>query len=203
MVNVKSIFDKEKYDLPIKEIMSKQVITVLPSTSADVCAKLMIENKIGSLVVVDDSEKILGIITKENLIKYVIAQNAPAEKVKAFEMMTTPVITALQSLKLVEAVQKMFKEGIRHLAITDAENRLIGMCTDTDVFKVIPQIMFLEQEYLKFVNREETTTKKVEEVSGYCDSCEEFSEELIQNDDLYICPNCLPEGYKETEIEDE
>jgi len=60
---MKSIFDRQKFEMAIKEIMTTNVITVTPDTTALVCAKLMIENKIGSVVVVDHSGKTKGIIT--------------------------------------------------------------------------------------------------------------------------------------------
>ncbi|MHA1516931.1 MAG: CBS domain-containing protein, partial [Candidatus Heimdallarchaeaceae archaeon] len=44
MEKMKSIFDEKKFDMAVKEIMTKNVITVTPNTSTEVCAKLLIEN---------------------------------------------------------------------------------------------------------------------------------------------------------------
>lgn len=192
---MKSIFDKEKFNMAIGEIMTKHVISVRPHTSAEVCARLMIENKIGSVVVVDDKEKIVGIITKENLIKHVLAQNASAEIVKAFEVMSSPVITASPSMSVTQAMHKMFKEGIRHLIVTNSEGKLVGICTDTDIFKVVPTLIFLEQEYLKIVEQDQGQT--LESIAGYCDDCKEYSDSLTLVDGKYLCPDCLPEEYRE------
>ena len=46
---MKSIFDEKKFDMAVKEIMTKNVITIESTTTADVCTKLMIENKIGDI----------------------------------------------------------------------------------------------------------------------------------------------------------
>ncbi|MHA1686659.1 MAG: CBS domain-containing protein [Candidatus Heimdallarchaeaceae archaeon] len=192
---MKSIFDKEKFNMAIGEIMTKHVISVRPHTSAEVCARLMIENKIGSVVVVDDKEKIVGIITKENLIKHVLAQNASAEIVKAFEVMSSPVITASPSISITQAMHKMFKEGIRHLIVTNSEGKLVGICTDTDIFKVVPTLIFLEQEYLKIVEQDQN--QPLESIAGYCDDCKEYSDSLTLVDGKYLCPDCLPEEYQE------
>ncbi|MCG3225017.1 MAG: CBS domain-containing protein, partial [Candidatus Heimdallarchaeota archaeon] len=51
--------------------MTTKVISITLETSAKVCAKLMVENHIGSIIVLDKYNKALGIITKENLIKNV------------------------------------------------------------------------------------------------------------------------------------
>lgn len=200
-MHMKSIFDKEKFNMPVEEIMTKHVISVRPNTTAEVCAKLMIDNKIGSLVVVDEKEKIVGIITKENLVKHVIAQNASPELVKAFELMSSPVITASPSMTITHAMHKMFKEGIRHLVITDNSGKAIGMCSDTDIFKVVPTLIFIEQEYLKIIDQEMDSS--LESIAGYCDDCREYSDSLKLVEGKYLCPDCLPEEYESVETTEE
>ena len=171
--------------------MTKNVITVTPKTSANVCAKLMIENKIGSVVVVDSKGKSVGIITKENLIQHVIAKNAPAESVFAADVMSEPLLTASATLTIIQAMQTMFKEGIRHLVITGSEGKLLGICTDTDIFKVVPQLILLEQEYLRVMENDQEQ-ESPDDFAGYCDDCREYSDDLIFSKGLYMCPNCAP-----------
>ena len=187
---MKSIFDKQKFDMAVKEIMSTNVITVTLKTSAEICAKLMIENKIGSLVVVEASGKSIGIITKENLIKHVIAKNAQADAVFASEFMSTPLITASPSLTIIQAMQTMFKEGIRHLVITGNESKLLGICSDTDIFKVVPQLILLEQEYIRVMGDDVEKLEESKDYAGYCDDCRQYSDELIFSQGSYKCPNC-------------
>ncbi len=186
---MKSIFDRQKFEMAIKEIMSTNVITVTPETSTLVCAKLMIENKIGSVVVIDNSGKTKGIITKENLIRNVIAKNKSGEAVTAEDAMSSPLITASPSLTIIQAMQTMFKESIRHLVITGIDGKVVGICTDTDIFKVVPQLILLEQEYLRFLSEGQDSEMK-EDFAGYCDDCREYSDKLIFNKGLYMCPNC-------------
>lgn len=194
---MKSIFDKEKFELELREIMTTNVISISPDTSAEVCAKLMIEHRIGSVVVVDDKGKTKGIITKENLIKNVIAKNASASNVLASEVMSSPVITAPQSMTIIQAMQLMSKQGIRHLVILN-EGKVAGMCSDTDIFKVVPQLILLEQEYLKIMGENQSEVA-VDDLAGYCDDCKEFTENLVYYNGLYVCPNCAPAELLETD----
>ena len=189
---VKSIFDKEKFELALSEIMSTDVITITPETSAEVCAKLMIEHSIGSIVVSNEGNKAIGIITKENLIKNVIAKNADASLVLAIDVMTSPVITAPQTMTIIQAMQLMSKQSIRHLIIPK-DGKIVGMCSDTDIFKVVPQLILLEQEYLKVMG-EYQDSEVMPDLAGYCDDCKEFTEKLIYHEGLYICKNCFPVG---------
>lgn len=199
MEKMKSIFDEKKFDMAVKEIMTKNVITVTPNTSTEVCAKLLIENSIGSVVVVDSGEKNVGIITKENLIKHVIAKNKRADSVTAKEAMSSPLITAFPSLTIIQAMQTMFSEGIRHLVITNPEGKIIGICTDSDVFKVVPQLILLEQEYLKLM-AEDTEHDEALDFAGYCDDCREYSDKLIFSQGLYMCSSCVPEELIESNV---
>ena len=195
---MKSIFDEKKFDMAVKEIMTKNVISVTPKTSIEVCAKLLIENRIGSVVVIDNGGKTLGIITKENIID-VIAKNKRVEDVTAEEAMSSPLITASPSLTIIKAMQTMFKEGIRHLVITNSEGKVVGICTDTDVFKVIPQLILLEQEYLKLMAESAEEGEEID-VAGYCDDCREYADKLVFSKGLYMCSNCAPDELIESNV---
>jgi len=199
MVNkVKSIFDRKTFELPLNEIMTTSVISVSLETSAEVCAKLMVENRIGSIVVLDKNIRALGIITKENLIKKVIAKNSNPSTILALDIMSSPVITAPQTMTIIQAMQLMSKQGIKHLVILK-EGKVIGMCSDTDIFKVVPQLILLEQEYLKVLG-ESQVTEEILDLAGYCEDCKEFTEHLIFHEGTYICHNCAPVGLLESNV---
>ena len=193
---MKSIFDRKKFELALSEIMSTNVISISLETSAEVCAKLMVENNIGSIVVLDQNNIALGIITKENLIENVIAANADASAVLALDIMSSPVITAPQTMTIIQAMQLMSKQEIRHLVILK-EGKVAGMCSDTDIFKVVPQLIMLEQEYLNVLG-ESQVTEELPDLAGYCDDCKEFREKLIVHEGRYICHNCAPVGLLES-----
>lgn len=197
---MKSIFDEKKFEIAVKEIMTKNVFTVLPETSTEECAKLMINHKIGSVVVVDSEDKPIGMITKENLIKHVLARNKKADEVIAKQVMSFPLITASPSLTVIEAMQTMFKEGIRHLLILGADGKLLGICTDTDIFKVVPQLILLEQEYLRVMGEDKAEDSGEKEIAGYCDDCKEYSENLTFSRGLYLCDNCASEEMIESHV---
>ena len=54
------------------------------------------------------------------------------------ELMTGAVITALPSMPILDARSLMLKERIRHLPVTDAEGRLLGIITDRDIRLNLP-----------------------------------------------------------------
>lgn len=62
-------------DLPIREIMTRHVVTVTPDTSVAEVAKLMLTRRIGGVPVVQ-GERIVGMITESDLFREIIAREA-------------------------------------------------------------------------------------------------------------------------------
>ena len=60
--------------IKVYEVMSEQPITVTPETGLREAAMLMIENKIGGLPVVDQSNRVVGIITESDLFEILVQQ---------------------------------------------------------------------------------------------------------------------------------
>ncbi|MGN6346373.1 MAG: CBS domain-containing protein, partial [Candidatus Nitrosocosmicus sp.] len=89
----------------VSQIMTNQVITINFAKSALDAALLMKEKRISSLIVQDDEEKSLGIITERDFVKRVCAEDKKSSDVKISELMSkiqtfaepnTPVDVAVQ-----------------------------------------------------------------------------------------------------------
>jgi acetoin utilization protein AcuB/CBS domain-containing protein len=65
--------------IKVYEVMSESPITITPETGLREAALLMIENKIGGLPVVDDQQRVLGIITESDMFE-VLVQRLEAEE---------------------------------------------------------------------------------------------------------------------------
>jgi acetoin utilization protein AcuB/CBS domain-containing protein len=57
---------------PVEKVMTANVLTISPEADLTEAAKLMLENKIHSLPVVDEERKIVGIITESDLFLMVV-----------------------------------------------------------------------------------------------------------------------------------
>ena len=66
--------DKSARDVKVEDIMSKKVVCVDPDTSIDVCMALMTERRIRHLPVLDQSERLVGIVSIGDLVKVVSSQ---------------------------------------------------------------------------------------------------------------------------------
>jgi acetoin utilization protein AcuB len=76
--------------------------------------------------------------------------------------MVSEVITIDKDAPVFEAQEKMASNGIRHLPIVDADNRLIGIVTDRDIRSVMPYRLIKQKDVAE--ERERLAHLKVEDI---------------------------------------
>lgn len=122
----------------IKEIMTKNVITINPNESVyDACVKYR-DNKVGCLVVTD-KETCVGIVTERDLIERTMCLHKDPDKTKISEIISYNVKT-IQSLDTLDnALELMKKFKIKKLPVM-SEKALVGVITITDIAKARPEL---------------------------------------------------------------
>ena len=118
-------------NMKIKEIM-KNIKAIDPDSTVKEAAVLMGKNSFGSLVVVNDRKKVVGIITERDILKKVTALDKSPSKLSVKEVMTPKVITIESNAPLDDAVYLMIKHKIKRLPVLD-NNELAGIITSTDI----------------------------------------------------------------------
>ena len=98
----------------------------------------MKDNRIGCVIVVDESSSNtpVGIITERDIVNYL---SSPLGNLlmQVKEIMSKPLVTALETQSLIDALQTMQKNNFRRIPIVNKEGKLVGIVTDKDIFKVI------------------------------------------------------------------
>ncbi|PRO65415.1 CBS and ACT domain-containing protein [Alkalicoccus urumqiensis] len=113
----------------ISEVMKTTVMTGRPhEDAADVLTKMNRE-KIRHLPVVNEEERLIGIISDRDL--------ASASKNTLDEIMITDVHTAFPGDFVEEAAWTMMENKIHCLPVVDGEDKIIGIITDTDLLKTL------------------------------------------------------------------
>jgi predicted transcriptional regulator len=120
----------------IHEIMSKNVIKVNYEISALEISKTMVKRRISSVVIIDNNDKIIGIVTEKDLIKEVCAKNLLATTLTAAKVMSSPLITISKNSTINDATKLMVEKKIKHLAIHD-NNDIIGILTTYDLINLL------------------------------------------------------------------
>ncbi|MBZ4661088.1 MAG: domain containing rane protein [Thermotoga sp.] len=138
----------------VKDFMTRNPITVAPETSFSEALKLMKQNKIKRLIVMKD-EKIVGIVTEKDLL-YASPSKATTlniwelhyllSKLKIEEIMTKDVVTVNENTPIEDAARIMEEKDISGLPVVDDAGHLVGIITQTDIFKVFVEIFGTKRE---------------------------------------------------------
>ncbi len=119
-------------DIFAGQLMSSDLHTVSPATLVEEAAQTMLENDIGSVLIVDDDGRLEGILTTTDFVT-IVAKSHPKAETAVSRYMTTDLVTASAQDPIHEVADRMITYGIHHLPVVDDEENLIGMITTTDL----------------------------------------------------------------------
>jgi CBS domain-containing protein len=117
----------------ISEVMSSRPRAVTPQTSVREAAQLMEQEDVGSLPVVDEGTRLVGIVTDRDLAVRVLAQGSDPEQTRVGEVASTDIVALTPEHDLDEALKLMASEQVRRLPIVAGENQLVGVVSQADV----------------------------------------------------------------------
>ena len=118
--------------------MSSPVVSVTPDTPVQEAATQLLDNDISSLVVTDEANEIVGILTSTDFVRMIADETVAAETTVA-DYMTTSVVTVTANDSVDAVAKTMVQRGVHHLPVVD-ESRVIGMVTTTDVTAYVSHI---------------------------------------------------------------
>ncbi len=121
-----------RFTLKLQDVVQPHKIAISPEQTVQQAAALMTEKRVSSLLV-EDAEKLVGIITDRDLRSRVLAQNLPASTCVS-QIMTRQPHTIDKNAYLFEAVQLMSRFNIHHLPVTE-HGLSFSMITATDIIR--------------------------------------------------------------------
>lgn len=119
--------ESEPFVRRAQDFMSSPVITIHEEASVQVIANTMIEQSISSIMVVNRSQKLIGIITEKDIVQRVVAQGF-SESLTAQDIMTKKLFTVSPYDYYYEVLSMFYKNGIKHLPVVYRET-LVGVIT--------------------------------------------------------------------------
>ncbi|MEM2873017.1 MAG: CBS domain-containing protein [Nitrososphaerales archaeon] len=178
----------------VGQVMNSPVITASPNETAKDLALKMIEYKVGSIVITESDEPV-GIVTDGDMALKIIAKDLKPSKVLARDIMSSPLHTIDSEKDIREAARAMRNQGIKRLGVTH-NSKLVGIITMSDIVSVTPEVMDVISEKARIMAGE--PRKKRGYLAGYCDSCNQWSDYLLEVDGRFLCENCR-EGERSSE----
>lgn len=142
-----------KLDL-VKEWMTPDPVVIGPDTTLPEAHRLMMENSIRRLPVVEDG-RLVGIVTLGDVrgaepsgatslsiweVNYLLA------RLKVDEIMTPRPFTISEDATLGEAAQMMLNYKVSGLPVVAGDGRVVGIITESDIFRMVVQNWLKEAE---------------------------------------------------------
>jgi CBS domain-containing protein len=125
----------------VSSVMSRKLIKINADSNALQVAKKMSENKVSSVILTNNQDKIEGIVTERDLVRNICANDALPSQTPIISILTRllSIITIDKDSTVEEAAYMMLKNGVRHLAVAEDENtkNIIGIITTTDLAKYL------------------------------------------------------------------
>ncbi len=177
----------------VRDIMTKNVITMPSDATVLKAAQTMKELDIGSIIIVDN-DRAIGIITEADIVRRVVAEQSDPSKTRVGDVMSSPLIQVPPETPLTDAMRIMARNEIRRIAVVK-NGSLTGIVTSRDILQWSPELIDILSEHLRVRGTSAVPPPSDEEdefvaYGGYCDSCGEYSSDLVFQDGHYLCEAC-------------
>ena len=119
-------------DIAVARLMSSDLVTTTPDTSIEEAGTILLDNGVGSLLVLDSDDNLVGILTSTDFVEMVTSGTA-TEDVAVGERMSESVVTVGTGDSIRDAAAKMISDDIEHLPVVDEDGTVAGMLSTTDL----------------------------------------------------------------------
>jgi signal-transduction protein with cAMP-binding, CBS, and nucleotidyltransferase domain len=149
--------------MTIADLMSNKLETIEASESVQEAAKKMRDKRISSLLVLDSSNKPIGIITERDLVRKVCANNSSSKNTMVTDIMSIGLVT-MDGISEV-GVDKMMQNKVWHLLILEGGEitKPLGIITPTDFVGYLRENLDIDDvnaKILESLKEEEATSDK-------------------------------------------
>ena len=128
---------------------SGDVVTIGSGATVAEAARVLSEKRIGSLVVSDDGEVALGILSERDIVREIGRRGPGCLDETTAEMMTKNVVTTHKEEKADIALAKMTKGRFRHMPVVGEDGKMVGLITLGDVVKYRLEEVKMEKDALE------------------------------------------------------
>ena len=116
------------------EIMTRDVVTVRTTTDIYDAIRMMSDGNITGLPVVDEDNKLVGIVTAKDVMRRLLNTRNTEGQVQ--DCMTTDVISFNENDKLLDVINTLVENKFRKVPI-ESEGKLVGIISRRDIISYI------------------------------------------------------------------
>ncbi|MDX3536957.1 CBS domain-containing protein [Streptomyces sp. MB09-01] len=116
----------------VVDLMTTTVITVRRTTAFKEIARLLNEYDITAMPVIDDDGHPVGVVSEADLLR----RRPTGGATTAEQLMTSPAVTARPEWSVVRAARVMQRRGVKRLPVVDADGRVTGIVSRSDLIQL-------------------------------------------------------------------
>ena len=143
-------------------ICTRSVVIAFRSTAVNEAARLMREQHVGCLVVVDETDAgrvVAGMLTDRDIVMAIVAHDLDARTLRIEDVMSVDLVTAREDDSVMDLIATMRRKGVRRVPVVDARSVLIGLVTLDDVLEIIVQELSTLVEAINVERKRENVTR--------------------------------------------
>ncbi|MEW5739306.1 MAG: CBS domain-containing protein [Myxococcota bacterium] len=141
----------------VRDLMLVKVYSCRESDRAIDCARLMRDEKIGFVPVLNENDQLIGVVTDRDLALRLVAADLPASTPVSRIMTRTPLLSVRPDDDLQLLERKMSEERRSRAVVIDREGRLAGVVSLSDVVAAEPSPQRAAQLLKDIASREAVT----------------------------------------------
>ena len=117
----------------IRELMTTNPTTVEPSAPVVDAARVMKQQDVGPVPVVENGDRLAGIVTDRDIVLRVVAEGGDPQSMTVGEIMSRDLATVDPDQPLDEALRLMARHQVRRLPVCEEDGRLVGIVAQADI----------------------------------------------------------------------
>ncbi len=125
--------------MPVSDLAQSDVVTATRDASASELASKMRDENVGAIVVVDDGEDLVGVVTDRDVALAVAEGNV--SDATAGDIGSESPATIRGDAEAIDLARKFSEEKVRRLPVVDEDGELIGIVTLDDMVATIGEMM--------------------------------------------------------------
>lgn len=135
----------------VREAMTERALWITPDITLTQAARKMRDENIGCLPI-GENDRLIGMITDRDLACRAVAEGADPAKTKVRDVMTRGIAYCFENDNVADAMQRMEEKRIHHMPVLNAQKRIIGILSLSDLALRAPHD--LSRELFRLASRD-------------------------------------------------
>jgi len=140
--------------VPVRDVMTREVVTIGKDADINEAARLLSEDRISGLPVVDNDKHVIGVVSEadilsmtgmkkghtfKDIVRHLLGEPLPERKEGGIveDIMSSPAITTTPGTDIAEVARVLDDRRIKRLPVVDEQGRLVGIVSRADIVRAI------------------------------------------------------------------